>query len=57
MGKEEVLALGVLMGVLFLILLLQPGNLGYENAERITWVDWRGRTRTVEIHRRAEWVR
>jgi hypothetical protein len=54
--REEMLALGILVGAFLLALLLHPGGLGYENVERITWVDWRGRTRTVEIHRRAEWV-
>jgi hypothetical protein len=54
--REEMLALGILVGAFLLVLLLRPSSFGYENVERITWVDWRGRTRTVEIHRRAEWV-
>jgi hypothetical protein len=59
-GKRSVAALivlGALAGLLLALLLLQPGEQGYENVERITWVDWRGRTRTIEIHRRVERVR
>jgi hypothetical protein len=28
----------------------------YQNVETITWVDWRGRERRIEIHRKAELV-
>jgi hypothetical protein len=56
LSNEEIIALGVLVSVFIFILLLQQSSMGYENVERITWVDWRGRTRVVEIHRRAELV-
>jgi hypothetical protein len=56
LSNEEIIALGVLVSVFIFILLMQQSIMGYENVERITWVDWRGRTRAVEIHRRAKWV-
>ena len=54
-----ILGLFIAAGILIGILLSQQPLGGqsfkaYSNIEEINWVDWRGRTRKVVIHRRAE---
>jgi hypothetical protein len=41
--------------LLQLIRLAKFNRPAYQNIETITWTDWRGKERRIEIHRNAEW--
>lgn len=61
MGDLETAAV---IGVLFIIPVAvavtalyfwsQSSTISYQNVEVIEWTDWRGRSRKITIHRRAE---
>jgi hypothetical protein len=49
--------IGVLIGIMFFNQHNNSYHSNYHNKEIITWTDWRGRKRSIEIHRTAGWQR
>jgi uncharacterized membrane-anchored protein YhcB (DUF1043 family) len=60
MGKDKwiiTLIVGIAVGFVASYLFRTASQVSaYQNEEVITWTDWRGRERRIEIHRKVEGV-